>query len=320
MPRFWGHIGNEHSRQPVGPREEPAIARDADRHQRITRGATLVVAVVGALALVGVLKTFRDYVQTNPRFCGSCHEVAPEIAIWTESAHRGIRCQRCHHNEPADGLRVLKVYLAGGSIGPEHAPIRVESCTGCHRSHDERWPSIVASVGHRIHVDRARVPCTTCHGRQMHFDRPARVSCLGCHADRGEGATHEKVHCLACHDFISGGEVIRPTRGDCLGCHANRDAPIRVSATAPMQLACYACHRPHAGGGLVPCAECHRRRELAGMHDRPGHQACETCHEAHEWVTTRQHCFRCHENLGDHYADQTCSSCHSFGVGIGAVP
>lgn len=296
-----------------------ATAPSPGRYQRITWAAMVAVAAAGALAVVGGLARFRDYAETDPRFCNSCHEVAPEIAIWTESEHRAIRCQQCHHNTMEDGLRILRVYVSGSPPAATHAPVSVESCAACHKSHDRRWPSIAESTGHRIHVDEARLACTTCHGRQMHFDRPARQSCLDCHADRGEGSTHEDVHCLACHNFVSSAEVIRPTRRDCLGCHANRERPIRVSETAPMQLACHACHRPHSDE-LVPCSQCHRQRDLAGLHALAGHADCLTCHEAHEWTTTREQCARCHEGLASHHVGEACAGCHSFEAGLGTGP
>ncbi len=283
------------------------------------RVALQLFLALGVLATAVAFVGFRGYVETSPRFCQTCHVIAAEVAIWTESEHRNVRCQQCHHQRLEDGLRILMAYVSGEAAVTGHGKVNVGSCAGCHSSHDERWPSIADSVGHRVH-GKAGLVCTACHGQQMHFYRPARATCLTCHKDKSAGSAHEEAHCLACHNFLSTDEVILPSRRDCLRCHEALERPIVVAQAAPMQFVCYACHRPHAGTGVIACAECHKNRELVGLHRKPGHATCDSCHRQHDWVATRRACFACHANLESHHPEQPCWSCHSFEAGLGTGP
>ena len=296
--------------------QEGRQSRPSSRSLRIAAQAVVLLAVFGA---VGGLVSFKSYVESSPRFCQTCHTVAPEIALWMESEHRNVRCQQCHHQTLSDGMRILQAYVAGGST-QMHAPVDVKSCASCHATHDARWPSIADSIGHRVHAQKAGLPCTTRHGKEMHFEQPARSTCERCHKGKTLGSAHEAQHCLACHNFLSKEDVIRPQRADCLRCHRSLETPVTVAATAPMQFTCSACHRPHSGEGLVPCTDCHRQRDLPELHQKKGHQTCGDCHSAHDWTTTRQQCFACHKNLYSHHPDQACSRCHRFESGLGTGP
>lgn len=286
------------------------------RSLRIAAQALLGLAALGA---VGGMVSFKRYVEQSPRFCQTCHMVAPEIALWMESEHRNVRCQQCHHQTLADGLRVLEVYVSG-SKPVTHAPIDVQSCARCHATHDARWPSIADSIGHRMHAGKAKLPCTTCHGREMHFEKPARSTCEGCHEGKAMGSAHEAQHCLACHNFLSKEDVIRPQRADCLRCHRGLERPVTVPVTAPMQFSCSACHRPHSGDGVTPCTDCHPQRELPALHGEHEKAACGACHAAHGWIAEKQQCFACHKNMHAHHPTEACSHCHRFASGLGKGP
>lgn len=289
------------------------VERTATTFQsRTVRIAVQVFAAVVLFATVAGLATFRRYVEESPRFCQTCHVVAPEIAVWMESEHRTVRCQQCHHQTLEDGLHILTTYAAGKMPERRHAEVDVRSCASCHASHDDRWPSIADSIGHTVHTQRAELPCTACHGAEMHFDQPARVTCLTCHEDKVAAPPHEERHCLACHNFLSTEDVIRPQRRDCMRCHRTQEKPVSISDTAPMQFACAACHRPHSDTGVTPCTECHKRTELAGLHDLPGHAECGACHAPHEWVATKAMCRSCHKGMQGHHPGRRCSDCHSF--------
>jgi hypothetical protein len=154
----------------------------------------------------------------------------------------------------------------------------------------------------------------------MHFSQPARETCAECHASKSAGAVHESAHCLACHNFLSTEEVILPTRADCLRCHETLGRPVRVSPTAPMQFSCATCHRPHRNTRAVPCSDCHERRDLRGLHNRKGHEDCDSCHKRHDWVATRESCLECHQMPKTHYPGRACGSCHSFKAGVRTGP
>lgn len=299
-----------------------SVASPPPGHERRVRAlriaAQLALLAFSFTAVVGFV-SFRRYVEASPRFCQTCHQVAPEIALWMESEHRNVRCQQCHHQTLRDGVRILAAYVSGGST-ETHAPVDVHSCAGCHASHDTRWPTIAGSIGHTVHAERAGLACTICHGREMHFERPARATCERCHAGMTVGSAHEPQHCLACHDFLSREEAVRPQRADCLRCHRSQDRPIVIPATAPMQFTCSACHRPHSEQGIVACTDCHPARALAGLHGEAGHADCRACHSPHGWKASKEQCFACHQGLHGHYPDKACSQCHSFEAGLGTGP
>ncbi len=280
------------------------------------RVAALVLFVGGALGVAAAMHGFQSYVRDSPRFCQSCHDVSPEIAVWVESKHREVRCQRCHHNTVEEGLHTLFVFISGGEMDGDHAKVDVQSCAGCHASHDSRWPSIANSRGHLIHADNEKIVCTRCHGQEMHFDRPPRKTCLECHEGQALSGKHGSEHCLACHNFLTTDAVIKPQRSDCLHCHKNNERPIVIDATAPMQLQCSACHRPHSKEKLVSCQSCHPQTELVGLHNLREHQKCSSCHAAHEWTSTKEQCFACHPDARSHHPNSPCGRCHSFAKGL----
>ena len=284
------------------------------QRQRVTLGfAAQLIFALGAIAILGSYLGIRRYTNESPRFCESCHEVAPEVGIWLESEHRDINCQACHHSTIKEGLEILWVYLLGEMPDIRHAEVSVRSCASCHASHDRRWPEVANSSGHRAHTTVEGLNCTDCHGQQMHFGQPAREICLQCHEGKDTGAAHEPSHCLACHNYLSTDDKLLPRTRDCMRCHAKQDRPIRLPPTAPMHFVCSGCHEPHADGRIAPCADCHSSSELCGLHDHDDHQQCGDCHEPHEWTSRRRHCLDCHADLVDHRPERKCKDCHGFG-------
>ena len=273
---------------------------------------TQVIFVLCVVAVMGGFLGIRQYTNENPRFCESCHEIAPEIGLWLESEHRDVHCQACHHSTVREGLAILWVFMLGEMPDIRHAEVSVPSCASCHASHDQDWAEVANSSGHRAHTTAEGLKCTDCHGDQMHFGQPAREVCMGCHEGQDIGPAHEPSHCLACHDFLSLEEELRPDSQDCLDCHLKQEIPILLPPTAPMHFVCVGCHEPHAAGRIAPCADCHESPEVCGLHEHPDHQLCADCHQPHEWTSRRHHCFTCHEGLFTHHPEKRCEDCHSF--------
>ncbi len=302
-----------------------AVAHNLRRLRQFLRARPLRIAsgvlfVASALGVGGSVVRLRRYVQESPRFCETCHEVSPEIAVWVESKHRTVRCQSCHHNTLSDGLRILMATVSGEVEDIRHAEVDLTSCAGCHTSHDARWPDIASSRGHLIHANQEAIACTRCHGAQMHFDQPPREGCIECHVGHALGDSHGDRHCLACHNFLTTEDVIKPTRSDCMQCHRHNERPVLIPADAPMQLRCSACHQPHRDQKIVPCAACHASPELVGSHHVPGHAKCGDCHTAHSWTSTRAQCLHCHRVGPAHHKEQACTRCHAFKKGLTRAP
>jgi len=284
------------------------------------RNVLLVLGLAVALAVVAGVSRMQRYVDTDPRFCATCHQASPEFALWTAGSHRAIACQKCHHSTPAAGVAMLRAFLMGKSPSGEHGNVGVGSCKSCHASHDPQWPQIGASRGHRLHVDEHGIACVKCHGTAVHGFEPVSASCEGCHPGHAVGlAGMQKLHCFACHEFLSTIPGLRPTRRDCTRCHSAQGmkAPFRDHG-GPMEMSCASCHHPHAPPGKerVDCGSCHEHTEMAGQHAAHGRTACTECHRPHLWTPEEKDCLRCHARAPGHARGKSCTGCHTF---LGAV-
>ena len=297
----------------------------------MSRRLGLIAMSVAALLVLGGAygaARLKRYVDTDPGLCAQCHRSSPEFALWTKGSHRSVACQRCHHATPAEGLAMLRAFLAGKSPdgSKPHARVEVGACAACHLSHDRQWPQIEASRGHQIHALQAKIECVRCHAAGVHGFEPAVSSCKGCHGEhlvRASGM--QQLHCFACHNFLSPDPGLRPTRRDCLRCHrAEGVSPARFADDAPMQLDCGSCHKPHAktaGEERVACTTCHRQVARAGLHALQAHGRCGDCHQAHLWRTEEKTCLGCHVRAPVHARQRACAACHGFaGAGQPAPP
>ena len=276
-----------------------------------------VIVALGACA-VGFTQ-FKRYVAEDPGFCAHCHKTSPEFSAWTKGQHRGTACQSCHHGSSEQGLAMLRAFIVDGSTSKprKHAEVEVGSCAACHLSHDPRWKQIGESRGHRVHVEQHKIACVTCHATSVHGFEPASASCVSCHGKHLVGVTGmEKLHCFACHEFLTTEPGLRPTRRDCMRCHSAQgiNAPMSDHGGA-MEMACAACHKPHAppGQALLPCTRCHTEMRKGGLHARPGHARCLDCHKPHTWTVEAPSCLRCHPGAQGHAARKGCAGCHAFG-------
>jgi hypothetical protein len=289
--------------------------------RRLLRLAAALGAVVVVVGGWGAWRIKR-YVDEDPGLCAQCHRASPEFALWNEGSHKGVSCQRCHHATPAEGLAMLRSFLAGKPPGGKkgHAQVEVGACAACHLSHDPKWPQIEASRGHRVHVAGQKIACVRCHANAMHGFAPPTDSCKECHGAHMVNAVGmQQLHCFACHNFLSQDPGLRPTRHDCLRCHRQQGVhPSRFADDAPMQFACSACHHPHATSAKTmrtDCRTCHTQIERGGLHGSRGHRDCAKCHPAHLWRTEDGTCARCHGDWKAHAGGKRCSLCHSFAGG-----
>lgn len=154
--------------------------------------ATMVFAIAaGAVGLGGVAIPLTDH----PKFCASCHTVAPSYESWTKSSHKEVTCVACHvrpgiggwlHDKAWNGTKDTAIYLFGTPTDSNELRAKVDSdvCLGCHR-HILRvsevaprdLPPPVKEVGlvmsHRNHMEAFNVRgqeegCTTCHSGVVH--------------------------------------------------------------------------------------------------------------------------------------------------------
>jgi cytochrome c nitrite reductase small subunit len=159
--------------------------------------ATIVLALVaGGIALGGVAVPLTNH----PKFCASCHNIAPSYESWVQSSHKEVTCVACHVRPGVEGWMLDKawagtkdvaIYLFGTPTDSHNLKAKVDSavCLSCHR-HILRvsevatrdLPAPVNDVGlvmsHRKHMEAFGVRaqgegCTTCHSGVVH-DQPIK--------------------------------------------------------------------------------------------------------------------------------------------------
>ncbi len=279
-------------------------------------------ALLMAASVFGFLR-FKRFVDEDPRLCATCHQASPEFSLWLGGSHRSVSCQKCHHSTPEEGVAMLRAFLAGKKPQGRHAQVEVGTCAGCHLSHDPKWPQVGGSRGHTVHFEQQKIACVACHATSVHGFEPVSATCVGCHGKHLVGVSGmEKLHCFACHEFLTTEAGLRPTRRDCLRCHSAQGihAPMNDHGGA-MEMACAACHKPHAppGQALLGCSGCHLEMKKGGLHARAGHARCLDCHPPHTWTARDEGCGGCHAaaagpaHAGGQAKGKGCLDCHPFG-------
>jgi cytochrome c nitrite reductase small subunit len=163
----------------------------------LTARATVILALAaGAIALGGAAIPLTNH----PKFCASCHNIAPSYDSWVKSSHKEVTCVTCHvrpsvegwlEDKAWSGTKDVAIYLFGTPTDAPNLKAKVDSdiCLSCHQ-HVLRTsevaprdlPSPVKEVGlvmsHRKHMEafRARSQsegCTTCHAGVVH-DQPIK--------------------------------------------------------------------------------------------------------------------------------------------------
>jgi len=139
----------------------------------------------------------------TPEMCATCHEMKPYYDSWRASSHRAAapNCLYCHAKP---GLIDLVGFELGmyGKIAAHFAgvPVKttvanspsVESCSRgtCHSLNRETSNSGDLKINHRLHVVKAKIPCTRCHPGAVHAGVGGRLKlppmklCKECHADK----------------------------------------------------------------------------------------------------------------------------------------
>jgi nitrate/TMAO reductase-like tetraheme cytochrome c subunit len=164
----------------------------------MTRRRLLVLAavIVAAAAAAGAAVPLTNH----PKFCASCHTIAPSYDSWVQSTHRPVECVACHvrpgvegflHDKVRAGLKDLAITAFGTPTDPHNLQAHVDSavCLGCHQAilrvsevATRDLPPPVKDVGlvmsHRKHMEAfgkrgQGEGCTTCHARVVH-DRPIK--------------------------------------------------------------------------------------------------------------------------------------------------
>jgi nitrate/TMAO reductase-like tetraheme cytochrome c subunit len=139
----------------------------------------LAVGVVAFVAVVAVI----FYVTGEASFCGSCHEMQPEVNGWRAGTHKDVSCFACHSDpgvigylkaHVGDGLRDVWVHftqrpetiVVKGQIIPQ------SRCLACHGDKAQgKAPAFPTPQTVFDHPDRTSY-CPECHRDSIHGKKP----------------------------------------------------------------------------------------------------------------------------------------------------
>jgi len=303
-----------------------------------TRSRGVKLALAGVVAVVVVLfaafgLVSWNYMMHNNDFCVSCHVMTPAFSRFQHSEHKQLKCHDCHQQSLFASMRQLVLWVAEKPDKiPPHAKVPNQVCGNCHiqkKGADSVWKRIVATVGHRVHLNSdssvlKNVQCVKCHGLEVHHFVPVDSTCgqVNCHQNVhiriAKMQDQTSLHCVGCHQFTrrvsetisldSTRKELVPTFDECLGCHEMKEKLGKYDvAVDPHQGVCGACHDPHK---QTKPAEAWQTCERSGCHQNPAsltsfHRGitptelakCETCHQPHTWAVSGDKCLTCHKTI-----------------------
>jgi nitrate/TMAO reductase-like tetraheme cytochrome c subunit len=220
---FWG---KQKKKDEEGTREKkPGLIRRLWRKFRgidwknpLNRWRLLFAVLFFTVAMFGVGYGAIAY-TSNPSFCKTCHEMAPEHVTFEASAHNQIKCTQCHIEPGAVNMVTHKIhslkevyYHIVGVPDPivQTMPVMNVNCIQCHS--ENRLVSATGDVivNHEKHIKDAGIPCITCHAGVVHAKAVERG--INHTADL-DYWTKENADKLISKKYTS------PNMGTCIDCH-----------------------------------------------------------------------------------------------------
>lgn len=283
----------------------------------MSRGCGIALAVVGVLVLVVLVVGGAgfQYVNEQPWFCDSCHEMDFHYATWQASTHGpSATCLECHTEpgvrgfiaEKVRGAEQLAAHISGNYAVPIQIIVRVknEQCLACHPDAGSIQDTTI-DARHDVHLAQ-QVLCADCHSRLVH-NRPDQTrtmpieQCDGCHQKHTNSpmvGKHATLTCTQCHVGDNYSTVVTA----CESCHE-----VPANHVAGIHSNCSTCHSPM---GWEDARFDHSSFPLTGTH---GDLQCEACHANGVFQGTSPLCESCHQLPPNHIPGITggCSECHT---------
>lgn len=264
--------------------------------------------------------------SANLYCANTCHPMVGPADSWKGSAHREVRCVRCHEGYPATSLvtgtisRVRSLYYSLAEVPGAGTLLPPERCLSCHSSilRETIVSDRAIAMSHSEPV-RGGAACTDCHGSQGHETEALVASmnaCLPCHDGVTAAAECELCHPKGVEAALEqapeqvGVPVRLPDRPGCGGCHSQASCDAchgirmphpadfdkaqkhaRLAAFDAKERLCYRCHTP------ADCYECHIEFDAHVKGWRTGHSA-------YKRSDGNGYCLWCHETA------DFCSICH----------
>jgi len=139
--------------------------------------AVVALVVIVPCAAVGLYLAVQ--VSSQPRFCGSCHYMAPYYQSWRTSTHKDVACVECHIppgvqseiRKKYEALSMVTRYFTGTYSTKPWAEVDDQSClrSGCHETRLLLGKEVFHGVlfDHQPHLTEMRrdkrLRCTSCH-------------------------------------------------------------------------------------------------------------------------------------------------------------
>lgn len=158
--------------------DEPEIGKAATDKGGKSKRLWVWVGVLIGLAVVGVGAW---EFTSSPSFCGSCHEIAPSVQGWRESAHADkAKCMDCHSEAGfvgealthLGGVQEAYMHLTEKPQQSDiHGFVPSERCLACH---EKDWDKLPAAH------PRKDAHCGVCHRGTAHTnDKPLYLQTKG---------------------------------------------------------------------------------------------------------------------------------------------
>ncbi len=258
--------------------------------------------------------------SSQPRFCGSCHIMAPYYESWKTSSHNRIACVECHIppgitselRKKYEALSMVTRYFTGTYSTNPWTEVDDQSClrSGCHVKRVLLGRELYQGVlfDHQPHLTEMRrhkqLRCTSCHSQivQGSHISVTPTTCFLCHF-KGTTPNTGTARCTLCHAIpektittaglsFNHGDVKRFNM-DCMACH---EGVIKGDGDVPRER-CFTCHndvarlrrygeteflhRTHVTDHKVECLNCHIEiRHAVPAREEALSTGCQSCHNA----------------------------------------
>ena len=297
------------------------------RARVVTWGKRLVVALAVFIPAGAAFMFVSVQVTSQPRFCGSCHYMAPYYQSWRGSTHKGVACVECHIppgiqsevRKKYEALAMVARYFTGTYSTNPWAEVDDASClrSGCHAKRVLLGREVYRGVlfDHQPHLKELR--------------REKRLRCTSCHSQIVQGS-HISVTVSTCFMCHFKNNALNQGTAKCTLCH---EVPDRTITTAGLSfdhgdvkrfdMNCTLCHEGVVrGNGEVPrerCYTCHNDTSRLNAYGQT-----EFLHRMH--VTEHKiECLNCHIEIvhkipaREEALSAECRSCHTPAAGHSAV-
>lgn len=158
-------------------KDEEISLTEQDTNKMNVRKTALIFGLFAVLLGVSTILTLKF--TSQPNFCASCHEIAPQVASWSEGQHKDVSCLECHADSGTVGYTKRKfgsfqeVYIHFTNKIPSkiEAKLNIVSCIDCH-SGSSKYPKAKnikleggerAPIMNHAEILQSKTSCLTCH-------------------------------------------------------------------------------------------------------------------------------------------------------------